>query len=105
MGDSALHLQEIFRQSGLEVADERRGTPDHLTVELEFLSYLYRCTADLAVKQFIKDHLDWVPLLKAKVEQSHPHPFYRSALEVLDLFLCKERTRLEEKENGEKAIH
>ena len=105
MGDSALHLEEIFRQSGLEVMDERRGTPDHLTVELEFLSHLYRCTTDLAVKQFIKDHLDWVPLLKAKVEQSHPHPFYRSALEVLDLFLCKERTRLEEKENGEKAIH
>ena len=105
MGDSALHLEEIFRQSGLEVMDERRGTPDHLTVELEFLSHLYRYTTDLAVKQFIKDHLDWVPLLKAKVEQSHPHPFYRSALEVLDLFLCKERTRLEEKENGEKAIH
>jgi len=105
MGDSALHLQEIFRQSGLEVVDERKGTPDHLTVELDFLSYLYRCATDVEVKQFIKDHLDWVPLLKEKMEWSHPHPFYRSALEVLDIFLCRERERLEGKRNGEKAIH
>ena len=97
MGDSAVHLLEIFRQRGLEVADERRGTPDHLVLELEFLSYLYRCATDLEVKQFMKDHLDWIPLLKEEIERSDPHPFYRSALEVLDLFLGKERKRLERK--------
>ncbi len=105
MGDSALHLLEIFRQCGLEVADERRGTPDHLTVELDFLSYLYRCTADGEVEQFIKDHLDWISLLKEKIDRSGPHPFYRSALEMLDLFLGQERKRLEEKRNGETAIY
>jgi TorA maturation chaperone TorD len=105
MGDSALHLLEIFGQCGLEVADERRGTPDHLVLELEFLSTLYRCATDLEVKQFIKDHLDWIPLLKEEMERFHPHPFYSNVLEVLSLFLGKERKRLEEKGNGEKAIH
>ncbi len=105
MGDSALHLLEIFRQCGLEVADERRGTPDHLTLELDFLSCLYRCASDFEVKQFIQHHLDWIPLLKKEMERSHPHPFYRSVLEVLDLFLGKERERLEGEGNGEKAIH
>ena len=105
MGDSALHLLEIFRRCGLEVADERRGTPDHLVMELEFLSYLYRSATDIEVKQFIQDHLDWIPLLREEMERSHPHPFYRSALEVLDLFLGKEKERLEAKGNGEKAIH
>lgn len=105
MGDSAVHLLEIYRQCGLEAADEWKGAPDHLVLELEFLSYLYGCASDLEVKQFIKDHLDWIPLLKEEIERSDPHPFYRSALEVLDLFLGQERKRLEEKENGEKAIH
>ena len=105
MGDSALHLLEILRRCGLEVADELRGVPDHLVVELEFLSYLYRCATDLEVKQFNKDHLDWIPLLKEEIKRSDPHPFYRSALEVLDLFLGSERERLEGKGNGEKAIH
>jgi len=105
MGDSALHLLEIFRQCGLEVADEFRGSPDHLVVELEFLSYLYRYATDLEVRQFMKDHLDWIPLLKDEIKRSDPHPFYRGALEVLDLFLGNERERLEGKGNGEKTIH
>ena len=104
MGDSALHLLEIYRQCGLEAADEWKGAPDHLVLELEFLSTLYRRATDREVEQFIKDHLDWIPLLKEKIDQSGPHPFYRSALEVLDLFLGQERKRLEEKRNGEKAI-
>jgi TorA maturation chaperone TorD len=105
MGDSAVHLLEVFRQCGLEVADEWRGAPDHLVMELEFLSYLYGFATDLEVKQFIKDHLDWIPLLKEELERSDAHPIYRSALEVLVLFLGQERKRLEEKENGEKAVH
>lgn len=105
MGDAAIHLLEIFRQCGLEVADEFRGSPDHLVVELEFLSYLYRWATDLEVRQFMKDHLDWIPLLKEEIKRSDPHPFYRSALEVLDLFLGNERERLEGKDNGEKTIH
>jgi TorA maturation chaperone TorD len=105
MGDSALHLLEIYRQCGLEAADEWKGAPDHLVLELEFLSTLYRRATDLEVNQFMKDHLDWIPLLKEEIERSRPHPFYRSALEVLDLFLGQERKRLEEKRNGEKAIH
>ncbi len=105
MGDSALHLLEIFSQCGLEVSDDKRGTPDHLAVELDFLSTLYRRATDREVEQFIQDHLDWIPLLKEEIERSDPHPFYRSALEVLDLFLGQERRRQEEKRNGEKTIH
>ncbi len=105
MGDSALHLLEIFHQCGLEVSEDKRGTPDHLTVELDFLSALYRSATDLEVGQFIKDHLDWIPLMREKMGRSHLHPFYRSALAVLDLFLSGERERLEGKRNGEKAIH
>jgi len=105
MGDSALHLLEVYRQCGLEVGDEWKGAPDHLTLELEFLSTLYRRATDREVEQFIQDHLDWIPLLKEKIDRSGPHPFYRSALEVLDLFLGQERKRLEEKGNGETAIH
>jgi TorA maturation chaperone TorD len=103
MGDSGLHLLEIFRQCGLEIANEFRGSPDHLVMELEFLSFLYRWATDLEIKQVIEDHLDWIPLLKEEIERSYPNPFYRSVLEILDLFLGKERERLEVG-NGEKAI-
>jgi len=95
MGDAALHLSALYRHCGLEVADEFKGCPDHLVMELEFLSYLYRGVGDEEIKRFIEDHLDWVPLLRDELKRRQPHPFYLSALEVLDLFLNKERERLE----------
>ncbi len=95
MGDSALHLAEIYRLCGLEVSEEYKGFPDHILMELEFLSYLYRGATNVEVKMFIGDHLDWIPLLKEEVNRRDPHPFYVSALEVLALFLNQERERLE----------
>ena len=105
MGDSALHLSAVYQQLGLRVADEFQGEADHIVMELEFLSYLYRWTSDREVERFIADHLDWIPLLKGKLEKVPPHPFYSSLLEVLDLFLRKERERLEKESNGEENIH
>jgi TorA maturation chaperone TorD len=105
MGDSALHLLAIYKQFGLEVAEEYKGMPDHLVAELEFLSSLCRWATDKEIKRFIEDHLDWIPPLREESKKFHPHPFYRSALEVLILFLNKERDRLEVEESGKKEIH
>jgi TorA maturation chaperone TorD len=95
MGDAALHLSALFQQCRLEVAAEFKGCPDHLIMELEFLAYLYRWVGDAEIKRFIEDHLDWVSLLRDELKRRQPHPFYLSALAVLDLFLNRERERLE----------
>jgi len=105
MGDSALHLLALYKECGLEVAEEHMGMPDHLIFELEFLSFLYRWKTDEEIKKFIEDHLDWIILLRKEFKEFHCPPFYRSALEVTILFLQKERERLEVKQSGEKKIH
>ena len=105
MGDSALHLLEIYRQCGLEVSEEFKGCPDHIAMELEFLSYLYQWATDIEIKTFIEDHMDWIPVLEEEFKRFHPHPFYVGTLEVLGLFLNKERERLEVEGNGKKKIH
>ena len=100
MGDSAIHLLEIYRTCDLEVAEEFKGCPDHLVMELEFLSYLYEQATDSEMRRFIEDHLDWIPLLQGEFERHDPHPFYKSLLGVLCLFLNVERKRLEMDANG-----
>ena len=105
MGDSAVHLLEVYRQCALDLPDEFRGCPDHLVLEMEFLSYLYNWGTDAQIKMFIEDHLDWIPLLGEEIRRFDPHPFYVSAFEVLDLFLKTERERLEVGGNGKKIVH
>jgi len=100
MGDSALHLLALYKQCGLELGGKYRGMPDHLVMELEFLSFLYRWATDKEIKRFIGDHLDWITLLREEFREFHPHPFYRSAMEVLILFLRQEKERLEVECNG-----
>jgi TorA maturation chaperone TorD len=87
------------------MAEEFKSCPDHLVLELEFLSYLYRWGTDAEIKKFIGDHLDWLPLLEEEFKEFHPHSFYRSALRVLIFFLNKEKDRLEVEESGKKEIN
>lgn len=105
MGDSALHLLDIYRLFGLEMTKGFESCPDHMVLELEFLSYLYRGATDTEIRKFIEDHLDWIPLVKEQFERVHPHPFYDSLLEVLHFFLNDEGKRLEIEKNGSEDIH
>ena len=104
-GDSALHMAAIFRDSGVEVPQRFAACPDHLVLELEFLSALYAEATDDEVGQFIQDHLDWIPQLKKEMIRFQSHPFYVSAVELLDGFLDHERDRLERIDHGEKSFH
>jgi len=93
-GDSALHVSALYQHCGMEVSEEFRDCPDHLAAELEFLSLLYERATDREIKAFIADHLDWVPMLKQELNRFHPHPAYTLTIELLDLFLNREKERL-----------
>jgi TorA maturation chaperone TorD len=104
-GDSALHMEAVFRQSGVEVPEEFKACPDHLVLELEFLSALYGEATAREVKAFIHGHLDWIPEMKRDLIRHRPHPFYLSAAELLDGFLAHEKNRLETGDDGKKNLH
>ncbi len=97
MGDWAFHMREMFHQLGLEVPDEFLSTPDHLVLELEFLSLLYRSANREQIQKFIDDHLDWLGDLKDRVDRAQPHPFYRKVIELIHLFLVHERKERNQK--------
>jgi TorA maturation chaperone TorD len=105
MGDAALHMREMFRRLSLEVPEEFRSTPDHLVLELEFLSLLYHSATPAQAQRFIEDHLDWIPDLKDRVDGADPHPFYQKAVELIHLFLEHERKEGKAKSHGPKNFH
>ena len=79
--------------------------PDHLDHGTGIFVLSLRWATDKEIKRFIEDHLHWITLLREKFREFHSHPFYRSALEVLILFLHKEKERLEVEDSGEKEVH
>lgn len=105
MGDSALHMQAIYRELSLEVPEAFRSMPDHLVLELELLAQLYRSGSREQIERFIGDHLDWIPALKAALEKADPHPFYRDAVEIIHQFLQQESKNGKGNDHGQKKIH
>ncbi len=105
MGDSALHMQALFLDIGWQLPEEFRASPDHLAVELAFLSALYGRATEIETRQFISDHLDWIAQLKQELIRVEAQPFYLSAVEELDFFLNQEKKDRERKENGKKSLH
>jgi len=105
MGDHALHMLELYHQSSLEVPEEYRSRPDHLALEMEFLALLYRSASEEQVECFVRDHLDWISELKEAMEKAKPLSFYRSAVELLHLFLQNETKNGKDTDHGQKTIH
>jgi TorA maturation chaperone TorD len=105
LGDCALHMRDMFHQLSLDVPEEFRSTPDHLVLELEFLSLLYQSATPEQVQTFIKDHLDWIPHLKDRIDRADPHIFYRNAIEFINLFLEHEGNEGKAKIHGAKNFH
>jgi TorA maturation chaperone TorD len=95
MGDPALHMLELYGRLGFEIPGEFSVQPDHLVLELEFLSVLYEQGNDAMVYQFMKDHLDWVPDCLAQCTASGIAPFYCSVLRIIEFYMKKERSRIE----------
>jgi DMSO reductase family type II enzyme chaperone len=58
--------------------------PDHLAVELEFMSELAsggvaeKASSQRAQRDFLQNHLGWTETLWGRVARAGPHPFYRS---------------------------
>ena len=91
MGDSALHMNFLYDSFGIEIPEAYACMPDHLVLELDFLSFLYDNYEFSHAHMFISEHLDWVPSLIDEAVKSKTDEFYLSVLRVIDDFICFEK--------------
>lgn len=87
MGDAALHMKHLYNQYQIEVPSGYENTPDHLTLQLEFLAYLHEGDNLDAIKQFISEHLDWLDEFSNELEKLEGSGFYLYATRLLQSFL------------------
>ncbi|MEF9876949.1 MAG: molecular chaperone TorD family protein [Gordonibacter sp.] len=91
-GKPALEMVRLLEGCGLEVSNENNQYPDHMGIELLFLSYL--CAQQAAgaaevanadVCAFMEDHpLGWVAALRGSVEEAYSDGFYAGLLLLVE---------------------
>lgn len=111
VGPQMTTMEEVLRfyqHFGLAPTGVSRDTPDHLTAELEFLHVLAYGEADLGARgedttswrlgrrDFIARHPGrWVPLMRAKLGQHNPLPFYAGLVGLLEQCMAADLAELE----------
>lgn len=60
MSDRAGHVRELYRLAGFTVPAGFEATPDHVSLELDFMASLCRLGNAADQANFLLDHLDWL---------------------------------------------
>jgi TorA maturation chaperone TorD len=102
MGRSTVEVAKIYGEAGLELAADIKQPPDHVSIELGYLSYLCRREADAwkngdrkgaidflrMEEQFLREHLArWVPRLCQELIKSDGSGFYRAVATMTEEFI------------------
>lgn len=94
-GQTLQHLIRFYNYFSFHLAEG--VMPDHVTVELEFMSHLAaggvsdRQSLLRAQRDFLKSHLSWVSSLAERVARSGPPRFYGSLVKLADRFVAADR--------------
>jgi TorA maturation chaperone TorD len=95
MGDSTIEVRQTYSRAGIRPEDD---LPDHIGNELRFIAYTWAQEAAAAPEdaaawpeirgRFRRDHvLQWVGLLREKVEERERLGYYSAALRVAEALL------------------
>jgi TorA maturation chaperone TorD len=102
MGNSTLDVLERYRLAGLKISSDFNELPDHIAVELEFMSFLIFKAIESSgnsdavkmidfyesQKSFLKDHLGaWAFEFAAAVEKNAATEFYQNLAQATKAFL------------------
>jgi len=102
MGDSTLDALQRYREAGVSIAGDFKDAPDHIAVELEFMSFLIFKSIEASgnsdpgqtagffetQKSFVEDHLGaWVFKFADAVVKNAATAFYRNLARATAAFL------------------
>jgi TorA maturation chaperone TorD len=106
MGESTMEVSSMYRNEGLSGSVDSRELPDHVAVELEFMSYLVfkeiealessdlRAAADFVEKQerFSGEFLRrWIPPFCDRIKENTENGFYTALAQCASTFIGSSR--------------
>ncbi|SDM43452.1 TorD/DmsD family molecular chaperone [Halarsenatibacter silvermanii] len=94
MGDWAHHMLHLYEQLDFELPESFSHCPDHLMLELEFMSLLIEEVSRQHQHQFLNQHLDWIDDLLEEAQNEDLAGFYIDLIKWLLEFIRAEKEYL-----------
>lgn len=79
MGDPAMDMIKRYQAHGIVIPDKYSSMPDHIALELEYMSFLCNNEYEEEQRDFIHSHLDWIDDLKDDISKNGQSGFYTTA--------------------------
>ena len=90
-GKATEEIQKCYRSAGLMIDEEIDLIPDHLSIELLFMSHLIENRFTEHQKSFLKEHLRvWVPEYCDEIQEHAQTTFYKEIAALLKEFISIE---------------
>lgn len=89
--DVAGIVSEFYAKAGLTIGEEFDVPPDHLSLELLFMSYLVKANDSGLIENFLDEHMmNWVPYYCEELKRQAATVFYREIADITGNFLQAE---------------
>ena len=96
-GRAAAEVQEFYGAAGLVMGEEMSLMPDHISMEMLFMSYLIENGLSELQWKFLDEHLvKWIPEYCDEVRRHAGTVFYKEVANVLKEFILSEHELMSE---------
>lgn len=102
-GESTSWVNNLYREAGLEIAEEFHNIPDHAAAELNFAAFLLAGAEEGsgsnldAYRKLVTEHLAlWMPPFLERVIEGARQPFYALLAETTARLMKEENERLQD---------
>ena len=82
MGDPAIDMIKRYQAHGIVIPDNYSSMPDHIALELEYMSFLCRNASDREQSEFLESHIDWIDDLASDIYKTADSVFYSAAIQI-----------------------
>ena len=100
-GRAAEEVQEFYGAAGLVMGEEMSLMPDHISMEMLFMSYLIENGLSELQWRFLDEHLvKWIPEYCDEVRRHAGTVFYKEVANIVKEFILSEHDALGGEQNG-----
>ncbi|RJQ39727.1 MAG: hypothetical protein C4550_04885 [Nitrospiraceae bacterium] len=94
MGDPAIDMIKCYQAHNIVIPEKYSSMPDHIALELEYMSFLCR-NADIEnQREFISNHLDWADELAMDIRNLSGNNFYSLCAKITAFIISRSKAEL-----------